>query len=1177
MKRTAFLVVSLLVLAVSTAAAQSLYGSLTGTVTDTAGAAIAGADVTVKDASSGAIRKSVTNRQGFFSLSALPASTYEVVVVFAGFTKYDATGIVLNGSDNRTMNIELKVGALAETVEVRGAATDVAPVDSGEKSALITAEDLQRLSLVSRDATEIVRILPGSILSPNSAQNRLAASGETVGINADGPLKNSNINGQWVDVTLDGGHTFDPGANGNSTPVTPNQDMISEVKVLTSNFTADNAKGPVVVNAVTKSGGTAFHGDLRFYARNGAMNANDAFDNQNQITKPASSYYYPGFGIGGPILIPGTSFNKGRKKLFFYSGFEYYKQQVDLGVERAFVPTAAMLDGDFSGIDANTTVPSYLGMTALPQTPDWATGFGGNPWLAYSTGVSSARLQSCTLTGGVMTSGCIDPNGQALLKAFLPLPTTSDGVANANGFNYVKNFVAPQNAYQSLSRVDLNLSENTKLFVTFNRERQTANWPLGLWGNQASDNAVPSPTPVIGATASDFVGVSFLKVLSPTMTSETRFTYTHLDFPQTPADPTKLLRADIPGFDLKGVFGPQGAPMIVTWGSGFPNLGPIGNAFHPNFVCYSHIPSIGEDVTKVVRTHTMKFGVYVEKIYHTQDNWSQFMGAIGYSVWNASPTGNLYADALMGIGQSYFEQAQPPDPVTVNNNILSFYAQDSWKVTRRLTVQYGMRFEHYAKPYSPGFGIATFDPKLYSDDPAQVDNNTGVVWHSMDKSIPLSGAPSRPIFFSPRIGLAFDLFGNGRTVFRGGWGKYRAYDSVQSNSYTAPAQTAIGSYGWSCNQNDPLCPSWGDIDTHATTPVFGGPLGPGLKSINVMDIANDEQPLVTTYSLTIDQQLPGKLSAEISYVGNHSSQLQPQVNYNAIPMGRLLTASCDITDTACQTANRPFHNYLGITSSLNAGEARFDSLQATLHRNVGFMSLMLNYTFSKALGANLSTTTSGYADYGAKEFYGVLPIDRAHTLSASYVFSLPRLRSGKAFAKAALNGWEISGITQVTSGANLTSVDGGWGWNFNTALPDVGGVAQDSVHLLGTPDVQLQPVITCNPKSNLQPGHYLNPNCFAPPPGNGVNGSGRMPYLPGPMFWNSDLTALKNFKISEHQSLQFRVAAFNFLNHKLPSFVASDNNLKLNFDDNGNAPADFGKATAQYGHRILELGVKYSF
>jgi hypothetical protein len=264
---------------------------------------------------SGELRKTVTNREGFFSVSTLPAGTYQVTVEMKGFQKWVATGIILNGSDSRTINVPLKVGAETETVEVSALTQEVAPVDTGEKSALISSKELNELSLVGRNATEFLKILPGATLSANGAVNKLAYTGEVVGINGfavnnnAGGLAGVNVNGQTVGITQDGQNTFDPGAAGAATPVNPNPDMISEVKVMTSNFSAENAKGPVVVNTITKSGGSTFHGDVRFYARNSTLNSEDAFnkaiesDPSNGFTpgqlKGPSAYYYPGFSVGG--------------------------------------------------------------------------------------------------------------------------------------------------------------------------------------------------------------------------------------------------------------------------------------------------------------------------------------------------------------------------------------------------------------------------------------------------------------------------------------------------------------------------------------------------------------------------------------------------------------------------------------------------------------------------------------------------------------------------------------------------------------------------------------------------------------------------------------------------------------------------------------------------------------
>src|ERR1019366_7063271 len=301
-----------------------------------------------------------------------------------------------------------------------------------------------------RDATEIVNMMPGAVMSSNGGVNSKAYNGQTVGLNLYGPLDNENVNGQAVDVTMDGGHTFDPGAYGNSVPVTANQDMISEVKILTSNFTADNAKGPVVVNVITKSGGASFHGDFHFNARNAALNSLESYEKENGVTTRPN---------------------------------EYYKQLNDAGIESAFVMTPQMLSGDFSAVAGYGANGATVGggntligtPTALPGADymDPATGTLGQPgytppkldpyhgFLALTPGksVSQPRLAGCSITGGVLSSACLDPNGVALMKAYLPAPNTPNGAPNANGFNYVQDITQPMNMTQNMLRVDFDYSE----------------------------------------------------------------------------------------------------------------------------------------------------------------------------------------------------------------------------------------------------------------------------------------------------------------------------------------------------------------------------------------------------------------------------------------------------------------------------------------------------------------------------------------------------------------------------------------------------------------------------------------------------------------------------------------------------------------------------------------------
>src|SRR3974390_2442618 len=332
-------------------------------------------------------RKSVTNQEGFFSVPTLPAGRYEVTVEMKGFQKWNGRDITLNGADSRLMKITLQVGSTSEVVTVEGTVTELAPTDSGDKSALISSEDLENLSLVGRNATEYLKILPGAALSANNLLNKPAFSGQVVGINGfcagngcnAGGLSAVTVNGQQANITQDGQNTFDPGAFGAATPVNPNPDMISEVKIMSSNFSAENAKGPVVVNTNTKSGTSVFHGEGYFYARNSAMNANDHLSNQFKLPKPNEYYYYPVANLSGPIYIPGTGFNKSHQKLFFFEGFEYYKQNLFGGVDRAYVPTPANLNGDFSAY--NGTSPG--GGHGVLQAPISAPAAG--KWAGFDT------------------------------------------------------------------------------------------------------------------------------------------------------------------------------------------------------------------------------------------------------------------------------------------------------------------------------------------------------------------------------------------------------------------------------------------------------------------------------------------------------------------------------------------------------------------------------------------------------------------------------------------------------------------------------------------------------------------------------------------------------------------------------------------------------------------------
>jgi hypothetical protein len=1162
----------LLLLAAPSALAQTT-GSATvrGTVKDQNGDIIRDATITLTSEKTGVSRTTRSTSEGLYVFAQVDPDVYTLSVEAANFAPYTQTDLRVSPSDTRGQDVVLTVGGVGESVTVT--TTEEIQTETGEKAHTITSDQIQNFSLIGRSSLELLRILPG-VVAPDGTDLQTTSFGG--GGNATANYSVNGLRGVNNNVSIDGSRVIDIGAN-NGTIITANNDFVEEVKVQVSNYAAEYGNSAVQISAVTKGGGKDFHGGLYTYWRPWQVAANDrsrTIAGGDLLERPHSRYIYPGGTFSGPVIFPGTDFNRDRNKLFFFVGLEFQRQRNAADTRYAVVPTLKQRQGDYSEF-------------CDPNNPDFR--FLSQPCPRIPGGFDGAG----TIIGNGNVTPYIDPIGSALINLY-PAPT---GLYLDNTFNYATAASQETNRIDWKMRFDYKFSDKTSMFVRWARETEETEYPYGIWW-QASRYELPSP--VLGTNLGRSLTVSITSIISPTSVNEIVFSGSKLKLDNSYRDPEKVRRdaLGLEGFTYP--FGAQSpfAPLyIASWGQG------LGEYWSPGALplfAYNDSFAITDNFSKVFGSHSMKFGGLIEQANKKQNFQNNAEGQIVLANWGNGSTGNDFADLLVNRPT---QLAQDTAPKTGNFRLYNYegYAQDSWKVKPNFTFEYGVRISAFPNNFERNALGAVFDPDAYVRGAGQyIDGDptrpNGILLAARDE-IPKGVVEDPPVKFAPRVGFAWDVFGTADTVVRGGVGVF--YNRVQGNYQYDILRLPPNAYSIAVDSyriNPLRYETFGSIDPFtvlgAISPVSQDPDG-------------NQIPRIVTGSFSVAKRLPFDSVLEATYLTTQGRHLPQRISINPVPEGALFDfvttdpILLSAIDASIVNQLRPYSDFSDVTYTQFTGTSSYHSLQMTLSRRQSErIQYFLTYTFSKALGTTAVNETGSNIDPidTRGRSYGILPYDRTHIFNASYIFQVPDLARGAldhAVTRQVLNGWQISGITTASSGVPL--------------VPTISGDFQSDATrraYFGTPSSTLGLYYVRDPRTGFnEVGDFLLDADAIALPGYGDPGTYQSPYyLRSPARFNTDITLFKFFRITESQNIEFRTGFFNIFNQAFANPGLGDINLNLQTEcirrvngvPNGIGgtadnvcdpssgyrivnPDQFGRIVNKHGHRIIEFALKYNF
>jgi hypothetical protein len=1116
-------------------------GSIVGTVTDPSGAVVAKAKVVVADLDRGTKFETVTNDSGEYVAGPLRIGRYNVTVEHPGFKKAVSTPVNLDVQQRIAVNVSLPVGETSESVEVTGAAP-LLETETSELGQVVDNKRVENLPLNGRNFAQLALLTAGT--APSEPGSRDEGG---FGFSANGARSLQN---NFLLDGVDNNSNLPDLLNETNYVIQPSVEALEEFKVQTNAYSAEFGRGNgAIINATIKSGTNGFHGSAYEFLRNEKFDAKNFFDDPNS---PIAPYKQNQFGatFGGPIF---------KNKTFFFADYEGLRIRQAQTVT-SFVPTAAQRAGDFSDqLDLTQPVGTdCLGHTTYVGEIFDARNAGNGCGVAFQYDAGGNPVN-------IIPAGKIDPLAAAVTQLF-PLPN-----ANGNGFNYLSNPVRSETRNNFDARVDQVFSANDNVFFRFSYEDQPS--------------VIPGPFNTAGDGGGFFSGdednayrsfaTSWTHLFRPTLSNELRLSYNRVNSQraQLNADKTSEELLDYPGGvpGIPNVPGNGGLPQFT-----FSDISQIGS---PTFLPSHEIQNtygISENLSWVYGRHSFKFGGDIRSEEFTIFQPAAARGTLDFGPGftdNPDPNalftgGSGYASFLVGLSDG--GSINNLHNIDYHHKVYAFYAQDDWKVTPKLTLNLGIRYELFTTIKERNNEQANFDLQTASlIVPKGIDAQ---LTPQLAAIIPIAATGTPGLIspdtnnFAPRVGLAYQI--SKKLVLRAGYGIF--YGGDEAGPYSNPSPGFNPPFFINKNFTQP-CGTASANPATVDCSLTGIPtLADGFPANSLTDpdppplFFSLDKNLVTPYMqqwhLGTQYELPSNTVFEVTYAGSRGLKQYIYLNGNQ---------AAPSTDPDASFADR--RPIPAIDSSIgwfrSAGWSNYDSLQTRIEKRFSHgLTFLASYTWSHALdiasNADLGAQNGGdFRDFQHPELeYGNADFDIRNRFVFSYLYELP-IGHGKSFMgnsngvmNQIIGGWQVGGITSVSSGNSFTIVD-------------ADGVANS--------DGQQRPDLIGDPHATpCVAGTFFNTCAFTDPAEGSFGDVGRNT-LRGPGYQVWDFSLFKNFPIKERAKLEFRAEFFNVFNHPNLQFAKSGPQNSINTTTFGTP--QFGFLTAARDPRQIQLALKLSF